>query len=856
MEILNFFAQDAQGNIMPSADCYLYAPGTTNLVSGLVDINGIPISNPFQASNIGQVQFGAPNGVYDLRIKKGVSDTTIRIQCADIVQAMGVVDSILGSHPSNPSTRNDGSPLQQGDDFWNSTEKTPYWWTGSSWSSLDSSVRLLEQRLADPSGSGLIGFKPNNLSVWMRTLQDKVGERVSPQDFGGIFDGTLHPLSDRYETVEQARFSYPGVWIPDLTRSIDYAATQAAILHCESTGKALFIYNVGGINDELIHRKPIRVYGTNPGYGYNTQFYNQIAGFTFFGTGTRRVRTRQKYRASAADPQDNPLSVGINIQAANTIYENISVTLNGGRGAAPGFFGDDWDCGFFFGCRIGVKLINVHVSSGYWRDSGIRIDVTQPAVSGGAGRFKDPFGVRYSNDGPHGADGTSLAGVYTYGGFFGVKVQGSDPAPGQTGLGPMYYDEDAGLVADTRGGFGFSDFEMNHCTIYGPEHSSFRRIYDYDAATASRSDVPRSGAYYVSGLASGSSSAIQGHRIVNTRFSSWEACRIYLGRVNRVVFIGCHQENHGGLGQTTAGVPTTASYGPVLRSPYCTNLKTIACITDFIGALMCPTMEGDSAVASDTGNTILTNLTMITGVGITLDSTAGIARILNNNGELDLRGQTNVRIRNGSTTVAQFNSTESIFSASSAVRPGSDDSTTLGTASQRWKVVFSATDSISISDARHKSDVRRMTVAEIAVAKALVDEIGMYQFLDSVAENGSDVARWHVGMTVQRAIEIFEAHGLDPFRNAFVCYDEWEDQYEEYPAEYEMQPGELDPETGEEVSPSEVVMVKPAGRTLIREAGNIYSFRNDQIAFAMLAGVAATQSSLEVRISALEKINA
>lgn len=63
-------------------------------------------------------------------------------------------------------------------------------------------------------------------------------------------------------------------------------------------------------------------------------------------------------------------------------------------------------------------------------------------------------------------------------------------------------------------------------------------------------------------------------------------------------------------------------------------------------------------------------------------------------------------------------------------------------------------------------------------------------------------------------------------------------------------------ETGKEISPAYEVLVKPAGRTLIRESGNIYSFRNDQLAFAMLAGVAATQSALEVRISELEKLNA
>lgn len=150
MEIKNYFAQDAQGNIMPSANCYLYLPGTTTLATGLVDGSGTPISNPFLASSVGQVEFGAPNGVYDLRVTLGSRDWTIKVQCADIVQAMDVMDSILGSHAENPTTRNNGQPLEPGDETWNSTDKQPYWWNGAAWVALNGSAQSLEARLADP----------------------------------------------------------------------------------------------------------------------------------------------------------------------------------------------------------------------------------------------------------------------------------------------------------------------------------------------------------------------------------------------------------------------------------------------------------------------------------------------------------------------------------------------------------------------------------------------------------------------------------------------------------------------------------------------------------------------------------
>lgn len=137
MEIKNFFAQDAQGNIMPSADCYLYLSGTTTLASGLIDVDGLPIANPFKASLIGQVEFGAPNGVYDLRIIRGARDTTIRIQCADLLQAIDEIGAFLGAHATPPTTRNDGTALQIADRYLNTTDQLEYIYKSSGWASND-----------------------------------------------------------------------------------------------------------------------------------------------------------------------------------------------------------------------------------------------------------------------------------------------------------------------------------------------------------------------------------------------------------------------------------------------------------------------------------------------------------------------------------------------------------------------------------------------------------------------------------------------------------------------------------------------------------------------------------------------
>lgn len=101
-----------------------------------------------------------------------------------------------------------------------------------------------------------------------------------------------------------------------------------------------------------------------------------------------------------------------------------------------------------------------------------------------------------------------------------------------------------------------------------------------------------------------------------------------------------------------------------------------------------------------------------------------------------------------------------------------DNSKTLGVGSSRWSTVYAATGAINTSDAREKTVVTPLTVAEIEAAKALAREIGTYQWLASIEQKG-EAARLHVGLTVQRAIEVMKSFGLDPMRYGFICYDEW-----------------------------------------------------------------------------------
>lgn len=156
--------------------------------------------------------------------------------------------------------------------------------------------------------------------------------------------------------------------------------------------------------------------------------------------------------------------------------------------------------------------------------------------------------------------------------------------------------------------------------------------------------------------------------------------------------------------------------------------------------------------------------------------------------------------------------------ASNGFYPGTDNTRNLGIASNRWATVFAGSSTISTSDARLKTPIEPLTENELAAAVALAEVIGTFRFLEAQTAKGED-ARTHVGLTVQRAIEIMEEHDLDPLAYGFICHDEWPEQVTEYPAAYD--------EDGNEIRPA---------YTERQPGGDIYSFRADELQFFIARG--------------------
>lgn len=153
--------------------------------------------------------------------------------------------------------------------------------------------------------------------------------------------------------------------------------------------------------------------------------------------------------------------------------------------------------------------------------------------------------------------------------------------------------------------------------------------------------------------------------------------------------------------------------------------------------------------------------------------------------------------------------------------PAQDNTYAIGSSVSRATSIFATNGTIQTSDARMKTDVRKMSDAELSAAKDIAREFGFFQWIERVKTEG-DAARWHAGITVQRVISIMTSYGLDPMAYGFVCYDSWEEQ--------------------------EIVSVDPdnQSKTITKiEAGDRYSLRYSELSIFIARG-------LEQRISELE----
>lgn len=271
-----------------------------------------------------------------------------------------------------------------------------------------------------------------------------------------------------------------------------------------------------------------------------------------------------------------------------------------------------------------------------------------------------------------------------------------------------------------------------------------------------------------------------------------------------------------------------------------------------VGAVPAPVSAGSSATLlrgdGVWSNALTSTFTAVGMVNISsgtpayyqATSTGGIQSVLSSNDGLGL-GFFGTLTAHDLAFVASSGIVMILHADGTVFRPNADNATSLGRAANRLSVVYAATGSINTSDEREKTAVRPFSAAEVAAAVDLGMEIGVFQWLASVAQKG-DAARWHIGMTVQRAIAIMESHGLDPFAYGFICYDEWEGT----PEQVSEWPDQLDGD-------GNVICLGGSATTPAVPAGDLYSFRPDGLHAFILRGMAERQTRIEQRLLALEQ---
>lgn len=542
---------------------------------------------------------------------------------------------------------------------------------------------------------------------WEGALPKVIPAASTPSSTGGVAEGAWRPVGDielrgqisdpngasSYPELQMARWRDEGDvrgWGAACdadyltgTGTDDTAAIQAAILACGDSGKALYLPGLSLCTKEIYIRKPIRISGSGPGEGYGRTGlvdYKPRSGLMFNGTGVKEIRTRRKYRASASDPQDDAISVGVNVQAEFVTLEDFCIYLWFDKtDYSPTNFGADWDVGLFNGCRCHLKTTRLHIQ-GYWRLACEYNDVTRGI---GYPQFSDPTGVAYdAGSVDYGADGRSMLECYYRGGKWAVLVMGALPkTDGDTGYGNPYYDELSGTtLSDTRGAFGFSDFSPVNCSFYGPEHHSNRRLSDSTGDYLTDTDA--AGVMWIDGLAGNSSGMLQGMRFVSCRFTSGEPFRVKLDGVNRPVFIGCHIEINSQLTKTDgSALASTDYYGP------CTaTTRTSRIFFQNIGGYSInynyfPDLTQINNLAP--GATDVT--TYLAGF---IKTNRGVSAISGNDLFMDAPTGQVIRFRVNSLTVARATETDFIMDATGNFRPVTVGVNDIGRIGNYWKEVF------------------------------------------------------------------------------------------------------------------------------------------------------------------------
>jgi hypothetical protein len=198
----------------------------------------------------------------------------------------------------------------------------------------------------DAAISGVVGgfgwFLQSGVGAVYRTFQSKMRASLSSEDFGSIGDGTYHPLSSIYSTLELAKVQYP--FVTSLSQSVDWAACQAALN--AANGRAVELIGRLVITDTLDTAGALRIFGGGVADwvpGYNELITDGGTQLWYYGTGARihtvdNISSRVHGGGSISNPASaSPYTANAPVPTYSTLDFTNADAVGASRATLRGF---------------------------------------------------------------------------------------------------------------------------------------------------------------------------------------------------------------------------------------------------------------------------------------------------------------------------------------------------------------------------------------------------------------------------------------------------------------------------------------------------------------------------------------
>lgn len=205
--------------ISDGANIFVYQAGTTTPVSIYSDEDlTTPVSNPYPVSAGAAVPVLYHGFAGNIRLRVVASDGSVPMDEDPYDISVMQVDLA-------------GTGATQGANLVGSDDGA----SGSLWSTVAGFITYLRSSV----GSSIVGFLPDGLTKTARTVQDKLREHPTIDDFGAFNDGTVHTVAEwisagTYTSLADVQVDYPHVTAT--TDDANWAALKKAEAYAHSSG--------------------------------------------------------------------------------------------------------------------------------------------------------------------------------------------------------------------------------------------------------------------------------------------------------------------------------------------------------------------------------------------------------------------------------------------------------------------------------------------------------------------------------------------------------------------------------------------------------------------------------------------